>query len=371
MCRSSIFSSDSLSLRGWRPWGLSCALAVLLLIEVGLARRPWIWSARQRSPVWVQETIETELIPTVEVPVIVVLGNSRIMSMISPRILEQSLGLPSGTVVNAAITEGNPYDCLNMYRRNRRRFSQARLVIVGLDGWTVVGRTPGHERVRRYATLRDRVTLFRGHTRLSLVAGYFWRTLDAHKAIARFLISFVRPPKTTRIIADGRSRWNPFQTLSDRGPAALDDPEGDARRFYRRFEPGYASVAPLRKLLELADEDEVDVLFCRPPLRDEFLSAVETHWPMSEEQLHSLKDAMGEAGRHRLRIHVYGGAQDISLPQDYFYDYGHLLPIGAHYMSRHFAQVLRDVYGPRFLQPAESSTRVEMTLESFESSPGR
>lgn len=352
---SSIFSFDSLRLSGLRPWGALTALGLLLLVELCIARQPWIWHAKQESPVWVQRVIEEEIVETGSAPVVAVVGNSRILAMVDPDEMERALGLPPGAVINAAITEGTPFDCLNLYRTHREKLSQSRLLIVGLDSWQCQGRTRPHERVRCYASWDDRIKYFSGEERLSLLAGYVWRTYDAHKPIGRLARGFALGGEQRNIIVGRRSRWNPHENESMRGPTLVNvSPQAEA--FYGGFVPGSESFAPLRDLAALAHEDGVEIAFCRPPFRDGFIDMVRSRWPEAENQLRSQVAAtLGASGVQPSQF-VFDRASEVGVPADYFSDYGHLLPVGAKMMSRILATDLLKQYGPGFFAAATGAS---------------
>jgi len=339
-CLSSIFSFNTLTLRGLRPWGALLALGILLAVEFGVARQPTVWFAFQESPVWVQQQIEQKLIKGSS-PRVAVLGNSRIQDMILPGVLADSMGLAASDVVNAAITEGTPFDCLNIYRRNRDIFRDADILIIGQDSWQCRARPISHERVRRYATLEDRLELFTGPVREELLVGYFWRTLDAHKAMLRGAKGIATGKTQRNIIVNGRSTWNPYASLDQIGPEHVDGLMARARSFYANFEPGDTSLRPLRELAALAREDDTHIVFCRAPLRTAFHQYVVAHWPEAEEQFEpTIRQALTFDEAPPTMI-VYKGIHELGMPETYFADYGHLLPRGAVALSQHLGRQLK------------------------------
>lgn len=346
----SIFSFESFKHIRFRWSAGLFALAILIVVEV-FARRQDIWFEHQESPVWVQREVQKQLIDQIDSPQIVILGNSRILSMIQPRILEDTMGLGRGQVLQAAITEGNPYDCLYVYRRNRERFKKSKLVIIGLDSWQVQGKTMLHERIRYNASMKDRIKYFTGKERYSLVVGRIWRTYDAHKPLMRYLKGYILGSGQRQIIVDGRSRWNPYENMNMRGPKELKDIDQTALGFYKNFQEGDASLEPLKTLMAMAKSDGLQVVFCRAPMRDSFINIVNINWPIAEKQLQEIVEKMFKAAGVEGYSLIYGKASELGIPMEYFSDYGHFLPIGAKAATQRFAKDLVGILDASSLTP--------------------
>ena len=93
-----VFSLQTYRPGGLRPWGALLAVALLLAVEFGLARRDWIWGWWPRSESGVIDAIETQVIAQSDAPSVLFLGSSRVRDAVSPREVEKQLGLKRGAV---------------------------------------------------------------------------------------------------------------------------------------------------------------------------------------------------------------------------------------------------------------------------------
>ena len=130
------------SARGLRPWGMLLALSLLLAFEFGLARRDWIWGWWPKSESGVIDAVERQVIAEAEAPAVLFLGSSRVRDAVSPREVEEQLGLRRGTVLNLAVTNGTPFDALTLYRRNREKLRSAKVAFFGVEVFQVDGARP-------------------------------------------------------------------------------------------------------------------------------------------------------------------------------------------------------------------------------------
>ncbi len=261
MSRSSIFSSETLQLSGFRPYGTIVAFELLLVVDIFLARREMIWVFAQNSPIGIVHAMEGLVIKPTEQVSVLVLGNSRVRDAIIPAVLAEELGISRTNVLNISMTRGTPYDSLTIYRRNREKLAKTSLLIIGVEDFSQLRTNIPSERFRYFSSLAERCEHFYGEARASLIASYCWRTLDAYRSIRRLGKQILfRPNQRVSIGSDGRVIWRDNENAQ-----YIDNSQEIAERIYGDRVLKYDSWA-LRELLDRCAEDGIPVLLYRPPL---------------------------------------------------------------------------------------------------------
>ncbi|MCB9549894.1 MAG: hypothetical protein H6706_29150 [Myxococcales bacterium] len=308
-------------------------LALLLLVELGVARPDWLWRLVPRSGAGIVDVLETRVIARAEAPQIIVMGSSRVRDALSPRDLERALRLPTGAVLNLGLTSGTPFDAVTLYRRNRAKLRTARLLLVGLEDWYLNGAMAPTERDRRFADLSERWSDWDGELRLSLLLGYVWRTYDARDVIRETLQALARRRvRDVPLAPDGRLLWRADEPQT--GPVDVDV-LAELDGFFRDDRPGLGRRAQLARLIALAQADGLEVRLLRVPWRDAYLDARHTRHPAADARWRAWIDSLTPPPLGAERASAVG-----LLPTD-FVDYGHLAGRGATLFASLIADQLR------------------------------
>ena len=318
---------------------------LLLVVEFGMARQDWLWDYVGKSPSGVFTALEKQVIQPSPPPTILVMGSSRIRDGIAPRTLEGELGLTKGQVMNTAVTNGTGYDALTLYRRNRQKLSQAKLIILGVEDWYFNASYPPSDRDRRYMTLEERTGTFNSPLTLSLLAGWVWRTYDARGPFRDLLKSLIKGRAMDLPVADdGRIVWREKET--ELGP---DDASADIKSvrnsFYRKWEPTLGRKEHIAELTRLATEDGVQVFVIQLPWRQAYLEAVKKEH--AKAYAYYRQQATEFPGA---QVRLWEGAAAVGVPENHFYDYGHPTIAGATSLTRELANDLRARYPGMFLR---------------------
>jgi hypothetical protein len=305
---------------------------LLLGVEVGVARRDWPWAREPHSDAGVVDALETQVIARAADPVVLLLGSSRMRDAIAPRTLERALGLRPGQVLNLGLTNGEPFSARVLYERNHAVLSRARVAVFAVEPWQVARQGHVNERVRRFATLGQRLRWFDGPERLSLVVGALWRTLDAGVALRRLAFAPLRHPSPGLPIGeDGRVEWRDEEQVE----ALAKIPVGrSARRHWSGFSPSRGRLACLGELVERLRGDGIEVIVVQLPVRDGYWRQVESRWP---DRLATYRRLVEGAVNE---VAWMGEAAAEGLERADFYDYGHLTPSGAEKVTARIAQLL-------------------------------
>ena len=323
-------------LNGFRPLGALFAVGLLLTVELSLARSEWLWSRVPMSPSGVIDALEERVIEPNSSVDIVFMGSSRVRDAIIPRQLERELDLEHGQVMNLGLTAGNPFDALTLYRRNRGKLSSARLIVFGVEDWHFNAAMPASERDRRFASWSESLGMLSGSETHSLLVSWIWRTYGAQQPLRRLVKSiFQAPPGDLPIGEDGRVRWR--GEVGDFGPETVDVAT-EAHRFYRNFSPHSGRFEMLRVLIDLAHADGLTVMILQVPTRRAYREFVLEHYA---REYAAYERAVRELPGVQVRI--YADAQSLGLAETYFYDYGHLTPVGARIFTSETANWLREV----------------------------
>jgi len=339
--RSSIFNFESLSLRGFRPVGVMAALVLLMLFDLAVARRDTVWSWFPRSQSGIVDVLESKVIAKAQHPMVLVMGSSRIRDAVIPRRLAQNLGLPDQSVLNLGLTAGTPFDALMLYQRNRRTLSRAQWLVLGVEDWYVNTHRAPNQRDRRFAGLQDRVGIFTWPDTLKLLLGWVWRTYDARVLIHQYVSRWDVPSQLTLPISeDGRVVWR--QEELDIGPDAVKV-SGRVEYIYKQFIPGMGRLRQLRRLIERAQEDGLQVMIIQLPLRDAYIDQVQAKHGWAYQAYRDLMKSFADT-LHDCPVYMFEKASEIGMPPNYFYDYGHMTVRGAEVMTDRLAQLMRDEF---------------------------
>ncbi|MFQ5766781.1 MAG: hypothetical protein ACE5ID_02205 [Acidobacteriota bacterium] len=342
MFRSSIFSFETLTLKGFRPRGLVLCILALGVIEFGLARTEWLWALEPRSESGIVDAMERHVIRTAERPRIIILGNSRLRDALAPRVLEEALGLSRGSVLNLSLTAGEPFDSMVLYRRNRDRFSSCRLLILGLDDWNLLGEPAATERVRRFATFKERWRWFHGDDRWSLLVGWIWRTYDARIPLRRFMkFAWLFRIAALPFGPDGRVIWRDEEPAV--GPLVAPGLLARARSLYEgRHEGGEMARDAFHETISMARTDGLGILIIRPPLRDALVRERERLAPDLRVKFKAYLKKLVDSD-HGISLLIYDGGEAAGLGPKDFLDYGHMTASGASRFSRQVALRMRQL----------------------------
>ena len=340
---SSIFSFESLSFRGFRPAGLVTALVLLVLFDVAVARRNTVWNWFPKSQSGIFDVLESNVIAKAQHPMLLVMGNSRIRDAVIPRRLEQELGLPDQSVLNLGLAAGTPFDAIMLYQRNRQTLSRAKWIVFGVEDWFVNAGRPPNQRDRRFAGLQDRVGVFTWPDTLKLLLGWVWRTYDARVLLYEYVSRWgVARQSAPPISKDGRVVWREKEL--DIGPDEFEV-SGSVEYFYKQFRPGVGRLEQMRRLIEMAQEDGLQVMIIQLPFRDAYTDYVRAQhgWAYQayRDRLQSLVNTLPDCP-----VYMFEKASEIGMPQNYFYDYGHMTIRGAQIMTDRLAQLIRDEFVP-------------------------
>ena len=301
-----------------------------------MARSGWVWNANPRCDTALFEQLEALVLAHVKRPVVALMGSSRMVDAVPPRLLENDLALPEGAVVNLALPTGTPFDWLLLYRRNRATLSKARVLLIGVEDWSLNRALPAFrvtQRDRRYASLRERWSDFPSEDRLGLAVGKLWRTLDA-AGQAEPLLKALKRRRESPVGPDGRIRWRKRER--ETGPAEMDCAK-DAAQYCGGYEVNTSRLGQLRRLIEMAESDGVKVLVVRLPLRDSYVEAVEMRHGKADRAFRETVAALPAS-----RVVVYDKASKLGIPGFHFYDYGHPTTLGARTVTRELARLIRE-----------------------------
>lgn len=333
---SSIFSSES---RRWRlrlSPAVALAVGLLLAVEIFVARSGWVWTANPRCDTALFEQLETVVLAHVKRPVVALMGSSRMVDAVPPRLLAADLGLPEGAVVNLALPTGTPFDWLSLYRRNRAVLSRARVLVLGVEDWNLNQALPAFrvtQRDRRYASLGERWRDYPAQDRLGLVVGKLWRTLDA-AGQAEPLLKAMKRRRKPPIGPDGRIRWRKCER--ETGPAEMNCAK-EAAQYCGSYRLNRGRLGQLRRLIAMAEADGVRVLLVRLPLRDSYVEAIALRHGKAERVF---REAVAKLPASR--VVVYDKASKLGIPGFHFYDYGHPTTLGARTVTRELARLIRE-----------------------------
>lgn len=310
------------------------ALALLAIVE-WVARSDALWRRVPDSMVGAFTGIEEVVLSRAPVPEVVFVGSSRMRDAVDPRRLEAALELPRGGVLNLGLTGGTPFEALLFYERHRALLGRARVLVVGVEDWYWNAGFPPDEVERLHATFADRWRWFQRRGKLDDLAGGAWRTLEAQDTLLRFGVSLVRGVEPLRFVED-RLVWRTPNQILEVGPATVDLAP-TLEHLMQSYAAGPAYEPELDRLLEMARADGLTVVITQAPLRDAYVDLVHERVPGAQPLLRERVAAIAAA--HHARVELFERASDLGLPDDRFYDYGHVTEDGCRRLVPIWARV--------------------------------
>jgi hypothetical protein len=280
-------------------------------------------------------------------PSVLFLGGSHTQAGVAATRIEELLGWPRGSILNASLSNASPRDVLALYRRHRDLFRQAKTAYVAVDvtyfNRNALNRTSTPAPAwRRRATLADRLT-FPGslETRVDVVAGWFWNLWDQRTTWRQELIGLAlrlrgtpRGARGSRLFdALGRpAMGKPRAPLTDQQLASEIDEAVDRRMYSYDFDA--ESFASLDELVRLLRADGVHVVLIEMPVPTRFRSL------LAERHAAAVARWTDEMGRHYPDLELVRFPADGYETAD-FRDADHLSEKGAVRLADALAASLR------------------------------
>jgi hypothetical protein len=340
MSRSSIFNFESLE--GFKP-RLPGALLASVLIIVALEA-----AMRLTPDTLVPNRIETEvrfmeeqLLPRIQEPRVVVLGSSRVRRAVVPAQLDEELGLPRNSTVNAGMAMGRLYDALYFYERNRALLGKADVVVFSFDEWhfSVGGRLGTHyelhapwvERFQFSGLLRSRMVL----------DGLFSMRIKLPLLPRKLMVDAgLRQPNRFQLSLNDDN-----QILPPERPVAEDGLDVARLRkqielLYDDFEISPVPQEHLRRLAEMVKADGARLVLLQMPNRNSYQAEVErTHGKEYQAHARTLRALSAELNAP---LHYFERPEECGMTDADYVDYGHISLDGSRTFTTFLARLLRE-----------------------------
>jgi hypothetical protein len=254
-----------------------CLLALEVVSRTVIADRAAGPTANQIA------ALDVALAQRTDPPSVVFLGASHTQAGVAATRVEELLGWPRGSILNAALSNARPRDVLNLYRRHRTLFGKAKTAYVDVDV-TYFNRN-GLNRTstpapawRRRASLADRLG-FPGSfdTRVDVVAGWFSNVWDQRTTWRQELIGLAlrlrgtpRGARGVRLFdALGRPAMGRTRTALTTEELTREIDEAVDRRMFN-YDFDSESFDSLDELVRLLREDGVEVVLTEIPVPTHF-----------------------------------------------------------------------------------------------------
>ncbi|MBI3832105.1 MAG: hypothetical protein HY291_21470 [Planctomycetes bacterium] len=343
MSRSSIFNFESFAgFRPRMPWALLGVLAIVAALEAAARLVPNDVLIQPNSAWGQLRLVEREVIASSRAPQIVFLGSSRMRNAVVPRVVEERLGMPKGSVVNCALGGGRLFDALDLYRRNREILKGTKVVVIGLDDWYfTLGSHPLGTLYELDAPLSDRMRLPEPPRNAMVLDGLLQQRVKVPFALRYFAHVLLNgKPSEISVYVDEygqvRDKGDEVKALT---PAEIEhDAANLAYHHYSRFRQSPVLAGHLEELIRSIREDGAQALLVELPNRSAYRERVRQDHE-TEFQAH-LALAREIAQRLDVPFLYYEQPEDCGLRDTLYADYGHLKPEGAHAFSAFFATEL-------------------------------
>jgi hypothetical protein len=330
-----------------RRW-TAAAVCVGCLLVLEIVSRTVI-SERAAGPSADQiAALDTALRRKKEKPSVVFLGGSHTQAGVAATRIEELLGWPRGSILNAALSNARPRDVLQLYRTNRKLFDDAKTAYVAVDvtyfNQNALNRTSTPSPVwRRQASLGDRLR-FPGsfETKVDLVAGWFWNLWDQRTTWREELMGLAlelrgtpRGKRGSRLY-DGLGRpamGRPRAPLTTEALNREIDDAVERRMFaYEVDDEGFESLDELVRLLR---DDGIEVVFIEMPMPTRYRER------LGERNAETIRLWSSEMRRRYGELETIRFTGDGYVTED-FRDADHLSEQGALRLAESLATELRE-----------------------------
>lgn len=318
--RSSIFSSNTLQIRGGVPRGLLTAIVLLGVLDFGLSRADWPYRKYPSSYVGTflaqEQALRRDPVP----PRIIIPGNSRSKCGLLAQEIERLLGLPQGAVLNLSIESGDHYDNYIFQERNRQLMKSARLLIYGVDAYEWNAEFPLSERFPHFAGLTDRLYL---EPSVPRIFGWFFRT-EEKAALYHAIFRRIKARLTLSSHVGNQAGADDPPSKPSASPEPLGPVEGRVSFWYKHFRLSPKRQALLQQVVATAHEDGQRVVILQLPFRDEYMQEVfRAHASDYKVYQQSIRNLDG------VDVRLFETASDCGLEPTDFEDWDHLNATGA------------------------------------------
>ncbi len=313
------------------------ALAILLLFEFGVARTKWAYELTPGVFVNSIYALEDNVIEPGQNPAVVVFGSSRLQDSVSPRLLEEHLGLEQGEVMNLAFPFGDVVGSRLLYERNRDKLSQAEMVVLGVEMWDLFGERRLDPIQEFFLPLDERLD-HAGKDRFSLLVSSVWKTYAMRKMAGHIFGGLLRGgPDHGPLSPDGRLRYS---EADQNGPNSIDA----SAQFDDRFAElegqsnlsGGGDRAELQRFIDLLTDDGVQVIVVHLPMRRDFITEVERRLPtLTTDARAILVDLNGP-----VRVEMETTLEALGIPDTYYRDFGHSAEAGVAPITSYIASLI-------------------------------
>jgi len=297
--------------------------------------------------------LDTALRERTDPPAVIFLGGSHTQAGVAATRIEEQLGWPRGSILNAGLSNAGPRDVLRVYRANHALLAQAKTAYVAVDvtyfNRNALNRTSTPAPAwRRRATLADRLR-FPGplDTRVDLLAGWACNVWDQRTTWRQELIGLALGLRGTPRGARGSRLFDALgrpAMARARAPLTTEaltreiDEAVDRRMFSYDFDP--ESFESLDALVRQLHDDGVQVVLTEMPMPAHFRAL------LTERYAEPLARWESEMRRRYGRLEVLRFSGDGYGTED-FRDADHLSEHGALRLADALAAKLRTHSTPR------------------------
>lgn len=313
------------------------ALALLLLFEFGVARTKWAYE--QTPGVFVNSiyALEDNVIEPGPEPAVLIFGSSRLQDSVSPRQLEEQLGLGEGEAMNLAFPFGDVVASRLLYERNRDKLAGADVAVVGVEMWDLFGERR-LDPIQEFFLPMDERLDHTGKDRVSLLISSVWKTYAMRKMSGYIVGGLLRGgPAQGPLSADGRLMYVEGEEL---GPTAIDASIQFDDRFAeleaQQTLSGAGDREELQRFIDLLTADGIEVVVVHLPMRRDFVPEVDERLPTVAAETFAVLDSLEGPSLVEMLISL----EDLGIPDNYYRDFGHVAEAGVAPLTTYIASLI-------------------------------
>ncbi len=310
--------------RAWLATGVAVACAELALriaLPALLAWQPLSYHGQLLA-------VEARVLGAGPPPDVLVMGDSRAMVAVMPRVLETDLRRAgrSWRVANVSLSAGTPYDMWKLIERNADALGRVKHLVYFVDAfsWSTIGRVQ---------SVGSAAELFRAEG-IDALADLLFRTHAFRAQIKNWAADRWRGIAPRALALDAYGRAVDF-AVSERGPAAFPRraAERRVRRLLGNFAPRPFQVAYFQRIADWCEGSGAELTLFELPRRREYDDALEALHPGVVARYDALLGDLEARGHRVLKL----SRRQLALTPEDFHDADHLANSGARKSTRFVA----------------------------------
>lgn len=270
----------------------------------------------------------------------VIFGDSHTRDGFNVPLVARHYGLDKKQIFNFGISSGSPMDMYHYYSSHRTEFTQVKIVIIGVSEWQFNGdRRYPSQRLRRFASLSERLQLTPWDNMAEMVLGYFSAAYDHREIWQGIIKKLIRKEPLKKMEIDdylwgGAPPITTEMMVNERENAGV----ATINTFFENYRWSSVYASYLRNLVFDLQKDGKEVYLIQTPKSELYYKLVKEKGYTFAEEEHKRR-LVDLADDLNVPLIIYNSPW----PDEFFRDLNHLNPKGAVAFSLDLSQKINNI----------------------------